>query len=94
MTHTLKVINMKKLIILIFGALIIQSCTFTRQPDKYPLIVTGIYHYQSTPPGYDVYVIRDSNPNTTGYGKAAMYIEFVDKSHKFQIGDTIIFNKK
>jgi hypothetical protein len=83
---------MKKLIILIFGALIIQSCAFTRQPNKYPLIVTGVY--QSSEPGYDIYVIKDSNPSTSGWGNAAMYIELKDKSHKFQIGDTIIFNKK
>lgn len=86
--------KIEKVIVLILVILLIQSCTFTRHPDKYPLIVTGIYHYPSIPSGYDIYVIKDSNPNTEGWGKAAMYIEFKDKSRKFQIGDTIIFSKK
>ena len=83
---------MKKLIVLIFGVLIIQSCTFVRQPDKYPLIVTGIYN--SSDDGYNIYEIKDSNPHAQGWGKAAVYIEFKDRSNKFQIGDTVIFAKK
>ena len=81
-----------KVFVLILAILLMQSCTFTKQPDKYPLIVTGVY--QSSEPGYDIYVIKDSNPSTSGWGNAAMYIELKDKSHKFQIGDTIIFNKR
>ena len=81
-----------KVFVLILAILLIQSCTFTRQPDKYPLIVTEIH--KSYEDGYNIYVIKDSNPNTQGRGNAAMYIEFKDKSHKFQIGDTIVFSKK
>lgn len=83
--------KLEKVILLILAMLLIQSCTFTRQPDKYPLIVTD---YKSAEDGYDIYFIKDSNPNNQGWGKAAMYIELKDKSRKFQIGDTIVFNKK
>lgn len=82
----------KKLNILILCVLITQSCTFIRQPNKYPLIVTSVY--QSSEPGYDIYVIRDYNPSTQGWGNAAMYIEFKDKRNKFKMGDTIVFSKK
>lgn len=81
-----------KVSVLILAILLIQSCTFVKQPDKYPLIVTEIH--KSYKDGYDIYVIKDSNPKTQGWGKSAMYIELKDKRHKFQIGDTIIFNKK
>ena len=82
----------KKLIILILGILIIQSCTFTRIPKDYPLIVTGIR--QSIEPEYTIYTIRDSNPKVSGWGKAAMYIELKDERYKFKLGDTVIFSKK
>ena len=84
--------KLEKVILLILAMLLIQSCTFTRSPEDHPLIVTKIY--QSVDHGYDIYVIRDYNPRTEGWGNAAMYIELKDKSHKFQIGDTIVFNKK
>ena len=80
-----------KVFVLILAILMIQSCTFTKQPDKYPLIITEIYESED---GYDIYVIKDSNPNAQGWGDAAMYIELRDKRHKFQIGDTVVFNKK
>ena len=82
---------LEKVFVLILAILLIQSCTFVKQPDKYPLIVTEIYKSED---GYNIYVIKDSNPDTQGWGDAAMYIELKDKSHKFQIGDTIVFNKK
>jgi hypothetical protein len=82
----------KKLIILILGILIIQSCTFTRIPKDYPLIVTSIH--QSIESEYDIYVIKDYNPNTVGWGKTAMYIELKDERYKFKLGDTVIFSKK
>ena len=85
-------IKITKPVVLILTILLIQSCTFIRSPKDYPLIVTSIY--QSNEPGYDIYVIKDCNPHVKGYGKTAMYIEFKDKRHKFQIGDTIVFNKK
>ena len=80
-----------KVFVLILAILMIQSCTFTKQPDKYPLIITEIYESED---GYDIYVIKDSNPKTQGWGNAAMYIELKDKRHKFQIGDTVVFSKK
>lgn len=82
----------KNLIIFIFGALIIQSCIFIRQPDKYPLTVTEIRNSYDN--GYDIYVIKDSNPNIDGWGESAMYIEVKDKRNKFKIGDTVVFSKK
>ena len=82
----------KKLIILILGILIAQSCTFTRNPKDHPLIVTSIH--KSSDSEYDIYVIKDSNPKTNGWGTAAMYIKLKDKRHKFKIGDTVIFSKK
>ena len=81
-----------KVFVLILAILMIQSCTFIKQPDKFPLIVTEIR--KSYEDGYNIYVIKDSNPNIQGWGDAAMYIELKDKSHKFQIGDTVVFSKK
>ena len=82
----------KNLTILILGILVLQSCTYVRSPKDYPLIVTSIH--KSSESEYDIYTIKDSNPNVDGLGPAAMYIELKDKRHKFQIGDTIVFNKK
>ena len=82
----------KKLIVLILGTLIVQSCTYTRSPNDHPLIVTSIHKLSESE--YDIYVIKDSNPKTDGWGTAAMYIELKDRRHKFKIGDTIVFSKK
>jgi hypothetical protein len=82
----------KNLTILILGILIVQSCTFTRSPKDYPLIVTGIR--QSYESEYAIYTIKDSNPEVVGWGKSAMYIELKDKRYKFELGDTIVFSKK
>ena len=81
-----------KIFVLFLAILLIQSCTFVKQPDKYPLIITEIH--KSYEDGYDIYVIKDLNPSTSGWGNAAMYIELKDKRHKFQIGDTVVFSKK
>ena len=72
--------------------LIMQSCTFIRSPKDYPLIVTSIY--KSSESEYDIYIIKDSNPDVAGYGEDAMYIKLKDKRHKFMIGDTVVFSKK
>lgn len=84
----------KNLFILILGMLIMQSCTFarTRSPKDYPLIVTSIH--ESSESEYNIYIIKDSNPDVAGYGEAAMYIKLKDKRHKFMIGDTVVFSKK
>ena len=82
----------KNLFILILGILIMQSCTFIRSPKDYPLIVTSIH--ESSESEYDIYVIKDSNPDVAGYGEDAMYIKLKDKRHKFMIGDTVVFSKK
>ncbi len=82
----------KKIIILILGIFILQSCLFIRCPNDYPLIVTSIR--QSSEPEYDIYLIKDTNPHVQGCGDAAMYIELKDKRGKFKMGDTIVFNKK
>lgn len=82
----------KNLFILILGILIMQSCTFIRSPKDYPLIVTSIH--KSSESEYDIYVIKDSNPDVAGYGEDAMYIKLKDKRHKFMIGDTVVFSKK
>lgn len=87
---------MKKLITLILSILIVilivSSYTFIRSPKDYPLIVTSIR--QSSESDYSIYVIEDSNPSVQGWGRRAMYIELKDKRNKFNIGDTIVFNKK
>ena len=82
----------KNLFILILGILIMQSCTFIRSPKDYPLIVTSIH--ESSESEYDIYIIKDSNPDVAGYGEDAMYIKLKDKRHKFMIGDTVVFSKK
>lgn len=83
---------MKKIIIIILSILMVSSCTFVRSPKDYPLIVTNIS--QSSESDYNIYVIKDSNPSVQGWGRRAIYIELKDKRDKFNIGDTIVFNKK
>lgn len=82
----------KKIIILILGMFMLQSCLFVRCPDAHPLIVISIR--QSSEPEYDIYLIKDTNPQVQEYGDAAMFIELKDKRGKFKMGDTIVFNKK
>lgn len=82
---------MRKLLALL-AILLMTSCTWDRKPDKYPLTVVSIYNDGSCP-GYSRYSILDHDPRKNGWGVNAMYITLIDKEGKFQVGDTIVFNK-
>ena len=83
---------MRKLLALL-TILLMTSCAWERKPDKYPLTVVSIYN-DGNLPGYTRYTILDNDPSKDGWGSNAMYIYLIDKDGKFQIGDTVIFNKK
>lgn len=92
MIHTLKAINMKRLIALFLTIFLIQSCIPVRTPKEHPLVVVGIE--MSAYSDQAIYKIRDTNPKVDGLGEKTIYIYLKDERYKFNIGDTVIFNKK
>lgn len=83
---------MRKLIALFLTIFLIQSCVPIRYPKEYPLVVEEIQ--MSAYFDYAIYKVRDTNPKVDGWGEKTMYIYLRDERYKFNIGDTVIFNKK